>query len=303
MGVSTLLYLTKKYFAGGKFTKNTQIDGKVVIITGANCGLGFENAVDLAKRGGKIYIACRDKNRGENALEKIKKLSGSENVNLLLLDLASKKSIEEFVIKFKSLENRLDILVNNAGLVCKSRTLTEDGFEWTMGVNHLGHFYLTHLLLDLLKKSTPSRVVVLSSMGHQWAKLDRNDLMSEKSYSSFKVYCNTKLANNLFTHELAKRLKGTGVTVNCCHPGAVQTEIGRDNPKIILIITSILLKIFMKTSTEGAQTQIMLAVDPDLEDVTGKYFVDCKEKKPSKESLDEDFAKWLWDKSVELLKI
>jgi NAD(P)-dependent dehydrogenase (short-subunit alcohol dehydrogenase family) len=303
LGASAAYYLLRKYFRGGQFTKNTRIDGKVVVITGANTGLGFENAIDLAKRGGKIYIACRDIKRGENALKNIKEQSGSKNVKFLQLDLASLESIKEFVKNFKNLENRLDILINNAGMVSKTRSLTKDGFEWTMGVNHLGHFYLTHLLLDLLKKSAPSRVVVLSSMGHAWAKLKRDDLMSEKSFKSFTVYCNTKLANNLFTKALAVKLNGTGVTVNCCHPGAVATDISRDMNKVLAFIASIILKPFMKTPLEGAQTQIRLAVDPELEGVTGKYFSDCKEKTPSKESLDDDLAKWLWDESMNLLKL
>lgn len=206
--------------------------------------------------------------------------------------------------KFKTLESRLDILVNNAGIYGNPKSKTKDGFELHMGVNHLGHFYLTHLLLDMLKKSAPSRIVIVSSMGHAWAKLDRNDLMSEKSYNEHTVYCNTKLANNLHTRELAKKLKGTGVTVNSLHPGAVTTEIARhkENDLLFMFLKPI-FKPFIKTSFHGAQTQIRLAVDPDLQNVTGKYFSDCKEKKPSKESLDDDLSKWLWDKSTELLNL
>jgi NAD(P)-dependent dehydrogenase (short-subunit alcohol dehydrogenase family) len=210
------------------------------------------------------------------------------------------------VKNFKKLENRIDILINNAGIFGCPKTATEEGFEMHMGVNHLGHFYLTHLLLDLLKRSAPSRIVVLSSMGHASAKLDREDLMLRKGpYDPMIAYCNTKLANNLFTKELAKKLEGTGVTVNCCHPGVVATNIFRYKNSLNLIVNLYLgaIKPFMKTSLDGAQTQIRLAVDPDLEGVTGKYFADCKEKTPSKESLDDDLAKWLWNESMNLLKL
>lgn len=204
------------------YTKPTLIDGKIVLITGANTGIGKETAIDLARRGGKIYIACRNKVRGENALNDIRKQSGNENVHLLLLDLASLKSIREFSKKFHQLENKLDILVNNAGLLTQKRSVTEDGFEMHMGVNHLGHFLLTNLLLDMLKAAAPSRIVVVSSLIHKFdkmAKIDRDDFMTEKDYDGYKGYGRSKLANVLFTRELSKRLQGTKVTVNSCHPG------------------------------------------------------------------------------------
>jgi retinol dehydrogenase 13 len=257
----------------------------------------------LAARGGKIYIACRDKKRGEDALIKIKEKSRSRNVFFLPLDLASLESIREFVEKFLSIEKNLDILVNNAGIYGPEKSFTKDGFEMQMGVNHLGHFYLTHLLLDTLKKSAPSRIVVVSSIAESWGKIERDNFNSEKSYNRHKAYFNSKLANVLYTRELAKRLKGSGVIVNCCHPGAVKTEIQRDGIPIIFYPIAIFVLPFLKTAKQGAQTQITLAIDPDLANVSGKYFDNCKEKKASKRGQDDATAEWLWNKSIEMLKL
>jgi retinol dehydrogenase 12 len=213
---------------GGQYTKDTKIDGKVVVITGANSGIGKETAVDLAKRGGKIYIACRDVKRGEDALKEIKERSGSENVHFLQLDLASMASIHEFSKKYHQLESQLHVLINNAGIMAVPKAMTKDGFEMQIGTNHLGHFLLTNLLLDLLKQSSPSRVVNVSSMFHWYGRINKDDLNSEKSYWRWLAYGQSKLANILFTRELSKRLEGSGVTVNSLHPGAVKTELTRD---------------------------------------------------------------------------
>jgi len=257
----------------------------------------------LAKRGGKVYIACRDKTRGENALVDIRKESGSDKVYFLQLDLASLKSIREFSEKFHKIETKLDILVNNAGLLAHKKSFTEDGFEMHMGVNHLGHFLLTNLLLDMLKAAAPSRIVVVTSRIQEMYTFDKDDLMCDRNYSAFKGYGMSKIANILFVKELSSRLKGTKVTVNSCHPGVVRTEIVKDwKFSLMDIVTSIVMK-FAKTPMEGAQTQIRLAVDPELETVTGKYFTDCKEKQPSPTADDAETAKWLWEKSCELVKL
>ena len=218
----------RKWMQGGQYTKNTRIDGKVVIITGANSGIGKETAIDLAKRGGKIYIACRDVKRGEDALKEIKELSGSDKVHFLPLDLASLESIRDFSKKFHELEAQLHILINNAGVMGCPKALTKDGFEMQIGTNHMGHFLLTNLLLDLLKQSSPSRIIVLSSLFHWYGRINKEDLNSEKSYWKWAAYGQSKLANILFARELAKKLAGTGVTVNCVHPGAVRTGLTRD---------------------------------------------------------------------------
>lgn len=213
---------------GGQYTKNTRIDGKVAIITGANSGIGKETAIDLAQRGGKVYIACRDVKRGEDALKEIKELSGSSNVHFLQLDLASLESIRNFSAKFHELEHQLHILINNAGVMACPKALTRDGFEMQIGTNHMGHFLLTNLLLDLLKQSSPSRIVILSSMFHWYGRINKEDLNSEKSYWRWAAYGQSKVANILFARELAKKLAGTGVTANSVHPGAVKTGLTRD---------------------------------------------------------------------------
>lgn len=207
------------WMQGGQFRKNTRIDGKTVLITGANTGIGKETAIDLAKRGGKIYIACRDLNRGENALMDIKDKSGSDNIHLLQLDLASMQSIREFSQKFHQLENKLHILINNAGVMACPKSYTADGFELQFGTNHLGHFLLTNLLLDLLKQAAPSRIVIVSSLLHRIGTIRKNDLMHERRYWKWFVYGQSKLANILFARELSKKLEGSGVTANSLHPG------------------------------------------------------------------------------------
>lgn len=273
-----------------------------MIITGANTGIGKETAIDLARRGGKIYIACRDLRKSRDALEEIRETSKSSEAFLMQLDLASMASIKEFSRKFHEIESKLHVLVNNAGVMACPKSYTKDGFEMQMGVNHLGHFLLNDLMLDLLKASTPSRIVVVSSSGHKLSDINRDDFMNEKTYNKVAVYAQSKLANILYTRELSRRLSGSGVTVNCCHPGIVQTELGRHMESWLRPIYRRILKPYYKTIHEGAQTQIRLAVDPELKEVTGKYFSDCEKAQPSKAARDDSTAAWLWTKSVELIR-
>lgn len=273
-----------------------------MLITGANTGIGKETAIDLAKRGGKIYIACRDLKKSEEALNEIKDKSKSSRAFLMQLDLASIESIRNFSKKFHEVEPKLQILILNAGIMACPKSYTRDGFEMQIGTNHLGHFLLANLLLDMLKSSAPSRVVVVASSGHKLGVISKDDFMSEKSYSKIKAYGQSKLANILFANELAKKLKGTGVTVNSCHPGIVHTELGRHMSKSwIRPIYKKVLAPFYKTIPEGAQTQIRLAVDPELDEVSGRYFKDCEESKPSDAARNSETAKWLWRKSTEVI--
>lgn len=273
------------------------MDGEVVIVTGANAGIGKETALDLAKRGAKVYMACRDFKRCETARLEIVEQSNNPNVFNRTLDLGSLDSIRRFAKDFIAEESRLDVLVNNAGLM-GPRRLTVDGFEMLMGVNHMGHFLLTNLLLDLLKSSAPSRIVVVSSMAHKMGKLKRDDLNSEKSYKEFSAYAHSKLANMLFMRELSRRLKGTQVTVNAVHPGAVKTDISKDSSMILALMLAPIFVWFLKSPKLGAQTQIRLAVDPKLEAVSGKYFSNCKVAKESKNAQNDEDAVWLWNESV-----
>jgi NAD(P)-dependent dehydrogenase (short-subunit alcohol dehydrogenase family) len=257
----------------------------------------------LAKRGGKIYLACRDEPINEKAFEDIRRESGSDNIHFLELDLASLKSVRKFSEKFHQLECRLDILINNAGVFLNKKQYTEDGFEMHMGVNHLGHFLLTNLLLDLLKAAAPSRIVVVTSAAYKMFKFDKDDWMCDRKFSMFRAYGMSKLATVLFSTELSKKLDGTRVTINCCHPGAVNTDIMQSWNLPCLGFLRKVSSAFIKTPLEGAQTQIRLAIDPELELVTGKYFADCKEDEVTYEAKNSENARWLWDKSSELVSL
>lgn len=198
--------------------------------------------------------------------------------------------------RFKKRETNLHILINNAGVMAiNDRQTTKDGLEMQIGTNHFGHFLLTNLLLDTIKKSAPARIINVSSIGHKWGGINRDDLQSEKSYSKWPAYFKSKLANVLFTRELAKRLEGTNVTANSLHPGAVQTELAR-HLKLIQYL-ALPFQVFTKTPKSGAQTSIMLAVDPNLKDVTGKYFSDCAVTQESKRAKSDKTAAWLWEVS------
>ena len=293
----------RSFMKGKPYKKNTKIDGKVVIITGASSGIGKQTAIELAKRGGKIYFTCSDLKKGQDTLNEIKKESKSDKIHFLQLDLASLDSVRNFSQKFHQLETQLDVLINNDGIILCSHASTKDGFEMQLGTNYLGHFLLTNLLLDLLKAATPSRVIIISAFAHKFGDIRKDDLMSENSYGRFKAYFQCKLANNLFSQELAKKLEGTGVTSNSLHPGIIIPEMNTDFFGIAFLksVYETFTGQFVKTSVEGAQTTICLAVDPELEKVSGKYFNDCKEAVESNKAKDEELSLWLWKKSEELV--
>jgi len=218
--------LVKKWLAGGVCRSQAKLDGKTVIITGGNSGIGLETAVDLAKRNARVIVACRSVEKGEKAAVDVRKRSGNDNVVFAQLDLASLDSIRQFAAKILEEEPQIDILINNAGvMIIPKHRLTKDGFEMHFGTNHLGHFLLTNLLLDRIKEAPSARIVNVSSIGHMYGSIDFQNLNSERSYSRTTSYANSKLANILFTHSLAKHLRGTNVTANALHPGAVGTGI------------------------------------------------------------------------------
>ncbi|KAM9645563.1 retinol dehydrogenase 12 isoform 2-T2 [Trichechus inunguis] len=289
----SFLYVTaptiRKFFAGGVCRTNVQLPGKVVVITGANTGIGKETARELARRGARVYIACRDVLKGESAASEIRADTKNSQVLVRKLDLSDTKSIRAFAEGFL------------AGVMMCPYSKTVDGFETHLGVNHLGHFLLTHLLLERLKESAPARVVTLSSMVHYAGKIRFHDLQGEKRYSRGFAYCHSKLANVLFTRELAKKLQGTGVTAYAVHPGIVRSELVRHS--FLLCLLWRLFSPFLKSAWEGAQTSLHCALAEDLEPLSGKYFSDCKRTWVSPRARNNKTAEHLWNVSCELLGI
>ncbi|TMW45517.1 hypothetical protein DOY81_009403 [Sarcophaga bullata] len=294
------MYVFYLWREGPYYTKRNRLDGKVVIITGCNTGIGKECALDIAARGARVYMACRDQEKCERARREIVTRTGNTNVFNRKLDLASLQSVRDFAEQFLKEEKRLDILINNAGIMSTPRKLTQDGYEQQFAVNHLGHFLLTNLLLDLLKKSAPSRIVVVASLAHIFGNIDKNDMNLEKSYLRFCAYGRSKLANILFTRKLAKMLAGTQVTVNCLHPGSVQSELTRHDP-ILGFLNSIFHKILLRSTKGGAQTILFLALDPDIEGLTGGYYDRMKLFPLLSKARDDEMADWLWEESEKMV--
>uniref|UniRef100_A0A8C6LAG3 Si:dkey-23o4.6 n=1 Tax=Nothobranchius furzeri TaxID=105023 RepID=A0A8C6LAG3_NOTFU len=286
-----------------------RLDGKTVLVTGANTGIGKETCRDLAARGARVVMACRDLVRAEQAAEKIRRSTGNGNVVIRHLDLASIYSVTQFAKDFQDSEDRLDVLINNAGELLK---ITEDGFETQMAVNHLGHFLLTNLLLPMLRSSAPSRVINVSSIAHQGGMTPDlkppHPLMLLGCYSmcGFSFYRQSKLANVLFTRELARRLTGSGVSAFCLHPGVIRTELSRHVESQFPLIGALMRLpglLLMKTPWQGCQTTLFCAVTPGLEDRSGCYFSDCTEKEVAPEGQDDKVARRLWEESIRLVRL
>ena len=308
--ISLGLYFADKFFAGGICHSKSRLDGKTVIITGGNTGIGKETAIDLASRGAKVIIGCRSRERGEKALIDIKKESRSENVYLKMIDLSSFKSVRNFANDILDSEDRLDILINNAGIFMVPFGETEDGFERHFQVNHLGHFLLTQMLIDLLKKSAPSRIINVSAKAHMWASIsDFDNLGNEELYRSHVAYGLTKIANIAYTKELHRRYAASNVTSYSLHPGVVETDIQRHLfekypivDKLVKILRP-LVWIFVKNAKEGAQTSICCAVEEGLEKFSGEYFSDCEVTGTTEDAQNASFPKRLWDYSVQATKL
>lgn len=272
--------------------------GNTCVVTGANSGMGFVVARELARVGANVVLVCRSQNKGDLASSEIRRITGNESVELMIADLASLDSVKKFARDFKQNHQKLHVLLNNAGLILGKRTLTPDGLEATFEVNYLSHFLLTHLLLDVLKASAPSRIVNISSDAHTSGHMNFEDLQFGRGYGGWKSYCQSKLAQILFTYELAERLEGTGVTVNCLHPGAVRTNWGDEAGTLGIGIR--LARPFMLSPDKGAETALYVATSPDLDGVSGKYFAKKRETQSSKESNDEEERRKLWDISMKL---
>ena len=274
---------------------------KICLVTGANSGIGKITARELAKQGMDIIMVCRNEAKGRQAREEIMPLAKGK-VDLLTGDLASQESVVQLARQVRDQYGRLDVLVNNAGLIVDNLAYTPEGYESTFGINHLGTFLLTNLLLDLVKKGEEPRIITVSSAAHQWGKWDLNDVARPKKFSSLTAYGNSKLANILFSNELARRVKEFGITSNSLHPGAVQTNFGVGVGSIFTWMFN-LARPFFITPEQGAETSIYLAVSPEVRGITGQYFDKKRPKTPSKTAQSEVNARMLWEKSAEWTKL
>ena len=281
------------------------VKGKTVVITGANTGIGKETAVGLAEMGATVVLACRNRVKAAAAAHEVRTLSENDDVHLVDLDLADLDSVTTCAKEILDNYERIDVLINNAGLQLKERTTTKQGFETTFGVNHLGHFLLTDLLLDRIRASAPARIVNLSSVGHNFARggLPWDDLQHDTTrYTANGAYCESKLANILFTRELARRVPPEQVTVNAAHPGGVRSEFGSSDDMGKLYGGFMKLGgLFLISAKSGARTSIHLASSPEVEGKTGGYYVRRKLHSGSKQSRNDESARRLWAVSEELL--
>ena len=274
--------------------------GRTVLVTGGTGGIGRSTALGLATMGAHLAITGRDRGRTEAAAREIR-ATGSGPVEMFVADLSSQPEVRRLADEVLQSLARIDVLVNNVGGYWNTRHVTSDGLEHTFALNHLAPFLLTNLLLDRLKQSAPARVVTVASNAQALGRIDFDDLQGERSYLGARAYNQSKLANVLFTYELARRLPATAVTANALHPGVVNTSFGAEDPRSIQRLFIPFLRPFMKTPAKGAATSIHLASAPDLEGVTGRFFANGKPKRSSKRSYDEAAAARLWHVSADLV--
>jgi len=279
----------------------TTLADKTVLLTGATSGIGLEASVAMARMGARVVMVGRDAAKTARKVDEVRRRSGAASVDSLLCDFSSQAQVRRLAAAFRAWHDKLHVLVNNAGTVFVKRTLTEDGVEATFAVNHLGPFLLTNLLLDLLVASAPARVIVVASVSHSGGTLDFNDLGFERRYQIMAAYGRSKLANVLFTRELAKRMDGTGVTVNCLHPGTVATNIWNRAPIWTRPIFAVAKRVAMISPTAGAQTIVYLATSPEVAGKTGLYFEQNRPKLPSRLAQDDAVALRLWEESARLV--
>lgn len=285
-------------------TSSSSLSGKTAVVTGATQGIGLAAAEAFARMGARVIITARDAKKGEAAKQAIMKAGGHDKVDVVDVDFASLASMRAGAAAVRGKADRIHILLNNVGAVFMERQLSKDGLELTFATNHLGYFLWTHELLDLVKGGAPARIVNVSSAAHQAARgVDFDDLQRARGYSGFPVYGESKLMNILFTAELARRLAGSGVTVNSLHPGVIASGFGTNNKGILGFATRHLSPIFLTSPEKGARTSIWACTAPELAGTTGRYFSSCKEAKPTKAALDMAAAARLWRVSEELCGI
>jgi len=273
---------------------------KICIVTGANSGIGKVTAQELASKGAIVIMVCRNKEKGQQALEEIVTKTKNQNLELIVADFSSQKEILRAANEIKTKYPIIDVLVNNAGAINETRTETVDGYETTFAVNHLGYFLFTKLLLDNLKSAPKARIINVASMAQQMGKLNFDDLQTKISYSPMKAYSLSKLANVIFTYELANRLKNSNITANCVHPGVVNTNFGNELKGVVKFIFKLFVPL-MRDANKGAETSIWLATAPELEGVSGKYFADKKEKKTQPDSYKPEIQQKFWEVSEKMI--
>jgi NAD(P)-dependent dehydrogenase (short-subunit alcohol dehydrogenase family) len=281
----------------------TGLADRTILVTGGTGGIGKATALGLARLGARVGITGRDAARAEAAAADIRTLSNNQAVDTFAADLSSQAEVRRLAREVLDRYPRLDVLVNNVGGFWAHRHLTADGLEHTFALNHLAPFLLTNLLLERLTASAPARVVTVSSGAHSMGRLNFDDLQGEHGYSGQQAYSASKLANVMFTYELARRMRGSGVTANVLHPGVVRTAFGAEDQSALLRMLIPLARPFMKTTAQGAETSIYLASSAEVEGVTGEYFANCKRKKSAKRSYDTAAAGRLWQVSSDLVHL
>ena len=280
-------------------TATQSMAGKTVLITGGTGGIGRAAAIGLASLGARVGITGRDRARAEAAAAEIARESGNPAVDVFVADMSSQAEVRRLGEEVLATYPRLDVLLNNVGGFWAHRHVTADGLEHTFALNHLAPFLLTGLLLERLTASAPARVVTVSSGAQSMGKIDFDDLMGEQKYSGPRAYNQSKLANVMFTYELAKRLEGTGVTATALHPGLTSTAFSAEDPALGLLVT--ILRPFMKSPARGAETPVYLASSPEVEGVTGQFFANRKAKKSHESSYDAATTARLWQVSADLV--
>jgi retinol dehydrogenase-14 len=283
-----------------KEMNSNNMAGKTVLVTGGTGGIGKATALGLARMGARLAIIGRDRERTEEAAREIRAVGG-EQVDVFVADLCSQSEVRRLADEVLQRLSGIDVLVNNVGGYWNSRDVTADGLEHTFALNHLAPFLLTNLLLDRLKQSAQARVVMVSSHAQGMGRIDFDDLQGERSYSGSRAYNQSKLANVLFTYELARRLQATSVTANALHPGVVNTSFGAEDPAAVQRLLIPFMRPFMKSPAQGAATSIHLASAPGLDQVTGRFFANSKPKRSSERSYDEAAASRLWQVSADLV--
>ena len=276
-----------------------RLTGKTVVLTGATSGIGRATALGLADEGARLILVGRTPERCEETLAEIRRRTGRDDAVMLRADLSSLKEVRRLADEVLASADRVHVLLNNAGVTLLQRKLTVDGLEGTFATNHLAYFLLTGLLLPRLRDSAPARIVNVASDAHRFVRLDLNDLQNEQRYRALRVYGQSKTANLLFTQELARRIAGSGVSVNALHPGGIRSNLGRSEGKALEVVRK-LVGLFLKSPEEGARTSLYLACSPEVEGVSGRYYAKCRERTPAAHARDPELARRLWERSEAL---